>query len=166
MLPTRDPFDHPPAGPGDMQVSPGDRCAGSGDARSGPNDPRAALPVATRHGRLGETLAAAYLELAGYRLLARNRRCGPWEVDLIAQRGEVVAFVEVRLRSSRSHGRPEASVGWRKRANLARAARGLLGELVPGCRCRVRLDVIAVELEGSGLRVRHLPGWSAPTPLD
>jgi putative endonuclease len=122
--------------------------------------------LAVRRGRLGETLAAAYLELAGYRLLARNRRWGPLEVDLIAQRGDVVAFVEVRLRSSRSHGRPEDSLGWHKRANLERAARGLLGDLAPGAGRRVRFDVIAVEVGGMGLCLRHLPGWSARARFD
>ncbi len=154
MMPTTDPFRSAPDTPA------------SAGPRADPGGAEARLPSAARRGRLGETLAAAYLELAGYRLLARNRRCGPWEVDLIARRGDVVAFVEVRLRSSRSHGRPEDSVGWRKRANLARAMRGLLGELAPGTRCRARLDVISVEIEGLGLRLRHLPGWSGAAPLD
>jgi putative endonuclease len=133
---------------------------------AGPQQAAPSLPLATRHGRLGETLAAAYLELAGYRVLARNRRWGPFEVDLIAQRGEVIAFVEVRLRSNRTHGRPEDSLGWRKRAHLVQAVRGLLGELAPEPGRRVRLDVIAIEMEGLGLRVRHLPGWPAPAPFD
>ena len=123
-------------------------------------------PSATGRGRLGEAVAAAYLELSGYRVLARNRRWGPLEVDLIVQRGEVIAFVEVRLRAGAAHGRPEDSLGWRKRRNVERAARALLGELEPVAARRVRLDVIAIELEGLGLRLRHLPGWPAGARLD
>lgn len=111
-------------------------------------------------------MAAAYLELAGYDVLARNRRWGALEVDLIAMRGDVVAFVEVRLRSGRSRGRPEESLGWRKRRNTERAARALLGQLGCVTARRVRLDVIAIELEGLGLRLRHLPDWPAGARLD
>ncbi len=124
------------------------------------------VPTATGRGRLGEAVAAAYLELAGYTVLARNRRWGPLEVDLIARRGDVVAFVEVRLRAGAGHGHPEGSLGWRKRHNTELAARALLGQLgLVGAR-RARLDVIAIELEGLGLRLRHLPGWPTGAPLD
>jgi putative endonuclease len=114
-------------------------------------------------GRLGEEIAAGYLQLAGYRILGRNVRCGPLEVDLIVARGDVVALVEVRWRASPMHGPPEESVGARKRERLVRAALGLhaRGELPPDA--RLRFDVVAVEREGSGLRVRHLAGLFRPT---
>jgi putative endonuclease len=115
-------------------------------------------------GRFGEEIAAGYLQLAGYRILGRNVRCGPLEIDLIAARGEVVALVEVRWRASPAHGRPEESVGVRKRECLVRAALGLhaRGQLPPDA--RLRFDVVAVEREGSGLRVRHLAGLFHPSP--
>ena len=115
-------------------------------------------------GRLGEEIAAGYLQLTGYRVLGRNVRCGPLEVDLIVARGEVVALVEVRWRSSCAHGRPEETVGTRKRELLVRAAIGLhaRGQLPPDA--RLRFDVVAIEREGSGLRVRHLAGLFRPTP--
>jgi putative endonuclease len=118
-------------------------------------------PVTTREcGRLGEEIAAAYLQLAGYRLLGRNVRCGPLEIDLIAARGSTLAFIEVRLRASRTHGRPEESVRTRKREHLRQAAERLLaaGELPAGL--RPRLDVIAIDRSGAGLQVRHLAGLS------
>lgn len=114
---------------------------------------------ASRNGRLGEEVAALYLQMAGYRILARNARFGALEMDLIATQGQTVAFVEVRMRSSRSHGRPEETVRRCKRRNLLRAAAGLIPRLGLPPGSRVRLDLIAVERERLGLRLRHLPGW-------
>lgn len=51
-------------------------------------------------GRRGETLAAWYLRLKGWRIIARRARSPRGEIDLVARRGRTVAFVEVKWRSS------------------------------------------------------------------
>ena len=51
-------------------------------------------------GRRGETLAAWYLRLKGWRILARRVKTPRGEIDLIARRGAVVAFVEVKWRAT------------------------------------------------------------------
>ena len=51
-------------------------------------------------GRKGETLAAWYLRLKGWRILARRVKTPRGEVDLIARRGRTLAFVEVKWRAS------------------------------------------------------------------
>jgi putative endonuclease len=53
-----------------------------------------------RRGRLAESLALASLRLKGYRLLARRFKSGAGEVDLIMRRGEVTAFIEVKVRAT------------------------------------------------------------------
>jgi putative endonuclease len=55
---------------------------------------------AEKRGRLAEGLAALWLQLHGWRILARRARVPGGEVDLVARRGRTIAFVEVKARSS------------------------------------------------------------------
>jgi len=55
---------------------------------------------AERAGRVGETAAAWWLRLKGWRILARRVRTPAGEIDLIARRGNLVAFVEVKRRKT------------------------------------------------------------------
>jgi putative endonuclease len=109
-------------------------------------------------GREGEDRAAALLCERGYRILARNARAGGVEIDLVAARGGLVAFVEVKTRRARTHGAPELAVDARKQARLVRGATAWL-RLQPRRPRRVRFDVISVEAAGDGSwRLRHLEG--------
>ena len=57
--------------------------------------------AAEQRGRLAETLAAWWLRLHGWRILARRARVAAGEVDLIARRGHTLAFIEVKARRRR-----------------------------------------------------------------
>ena len=76
-----------------------------------------------RTGDRGERRAALYLMLRGYRILERNWTSGHKEVDIIAKRGKVIAFVEVKTRLAPTAAAPQLAVGRDKRANLTAAAR-------------------------------------------
>jgi putative endonuclease len=122
------------------------------------SDPRRAL------GAEGEARAAKHLVRRGYRIVARNVRAGGVEIDLIARRGTVLAFVEVKTRSGAqpSHGAPALAVDARKQARIARgAAAWLHAERV---RVRsVRFDVVSCWKDASGWRIEHWPGaFDAP----
>ncbi|MFT5776628.1 YraN family protein [Hyphomonas sp.] len=56
---------------------------------------------AERRGRTGETLAALCLRLKGYRILETRLRTPVGEIDLIASKGRIIAFVEVKARARR-----------------------------------------------------------------
>jgi putative endonuclease len=106
----------------------------------------------------GERLAAEHLARAGYRIVARNVRCDGVEIDVVATRGRLVVFVEVKARAGRGFGSPEEAVDARKRARLVRGAGAWL-HAHAGRGARARFDVVAVEPDETGrLCVRHLPG--------
>lgn len=97
-------------------------------------------------GNLGEGLAATRLEELGYRILERNFRCPAGEVDIVALEGGVLAFVEVRTRSSRVCGTPAESVTPLKRRKMRRVARWYLASRQIPPWTPVRFDVIGVQV--------------------
>lgn len=108
-------------------------------------------------GRRGEELAARFLTERGWRILARNFRSGHKEVDLIARRAGVLAFVEVKTRRGRSFGHPLASITWRKRTEVTAAARGWLRDHPPPPGTIRRFDAVAVHVAPGGTaRIEHV----------
>ncbi len=109
-------------------------------------------------GSEGEERAAAFLARRGYRIVARNVRAAGVEIDLIAARGVVLCFVEVKTRRGRRYGAPEEAVDARKRARLVRAAAAWLRANRTRAR-RARFDVVTCEPRASGeWQIRHLEG--------
>jgi len=96
-------------------------------------------------GERAEALAADFLVARGISILERNfrRRCG--ELDLVAQDGDTLVFVEVRLRTRGDFGGAAASITARKRARMAAAAGLYLARIrrTPPCRFdAVLLDAV------------------------
>lgn len=107
-------------------------------------------------GRAAETLAAAYLQLCGYRILDRNFRSGRLEIDLVARTGDLLAIVEVKYRRRSRLGGAVGAVGTRKQRDLETAALGYLRARGLGA-VRIRFDIITLEATGPGrLELRHL----------
>jgi len=99
-------------------------------------------------GRLGENLAADHLERRGYVIRQRNYRCPVGEMDIVAEDGDCLVFVEVRTRRGREYGTPEESITAAKQAKLVEVAQTYLQEHDwPG---DWRIDVVAVELTRRG----------------
>lgn len=94
-------------------------------------------------GGRGEEAAKAYLQALGYRILLENYTTPAGEVDLIAQDGEVLVFIEVKARSSARYGPPEAAVTPWKQRQIVRAAELYLAKAgLKEAACR--FDVVAV----------------------
>lgn len=91
-----------------------------------------------------EQLAERYLLSQGYKIAERNFRLRNGEIDLVAQFGNEVVFVEVRMRASADFGRPEETVNAEKQARIRKVAamylngRSMTANFVP------RFDVIAI----------------------
>ena len=109
-----------------------------------------------RRGRRGEALVAAYLRRQGWRILSRNWRFHHKELDLVAERAGLVAFVEVKTRAADGIGHPLESITARKRRDLAIAARGWIAEHGHAY-CSFRFDAVFVVTGPDGTRVEHVP---------
>ena len=107
-------------------------------------------------GRAGEDAAARYLEAQGCRVLARNWRANPGEIDIVAEcppaPGEhepTLTFVEVRTRHG-EQGLAEESITPRKAANMAAAAYAyMLAHDIDPEATPWRIDLIAVTVRGA-----------------
>ncbi len=106
-------------------------------------------------GAAAEDLAAEWLAAEGYRILARRWRGAGREIDLVAEKDGIVAFVEVKARRGRPLASPLTAVDWRKRRQIAAAARVAIQTLAPGARA-YRFDVCSVTWEGAEARVEHV----------
>ncbi len=95
-------------------------------------------------GRLGEDLAALYLEERGCRVLQRNYRREGCEIDLVAMEKDTLVFAEVKARSSRAWGYGREAVDARKQGRIIRAAQTYLQETEYAGPCR--FDVVEVDL--------------------
>lgn len=108
-------------------------------------------------GQRGEDLAARFLKRNGYRILGRNATLGRYEIDIIAEKGDTVAFVEVKTRRSAEAVAPEENVGYEKRRHIRRAAHQYIDER-DDPNLYYRFDIIAVLIPEQGNpEIRHIP---------
>lgn len=94
-------------------------------------------------GASAEDRAAKHLERQGLSIVARNFRTRLGEIDLVAQEGDVLVFVEVRMRASQSFGGALESITAQKQRRIRAAASQFLQHLRWMPRCR--FDVIALD---------------------
>lgn len=98
--------------------------------------------AAEKRGRKGEWLAALYLQVKGYRILARRVRTPMGEVDLIAKRGNLVAFVEVKFRAEVENAAGAVTpAAWQR---IGRAADFWMARRPSLSDCGWRYDLIAI----------------------
>lgn len=97
--------------------------------------------AAERSGRRAESIAAWWLRLKGYRILARRVRTPVGEIDLVARRGKTLAFVEVKARQDRSSAGFAVSPSNARR--ISRASNLLLARFGSDC-VNVRIDAVLV----------------------
>lgn len=97
-----------------------------------------------------------HLVSAGWQIVAHRFRAAGHEVDIIASRGNLTAFVEVKTRHTRSAGAPAEAIGWRKRRAIERVAEvwrlrhGAAGQCY-------RFDVVGIVMaRGAAPLVEHI----------
>ena len=105
-------------------------------------------------GRRGEAYARKMVEQRGLVVLSQNFRTPRGEVDLIAQEGDTIVFIEVKTRLSQQFGQPFESVGPVKQRKIAGAAQSFLKRFDPLPACR--FDVISITQKGRHLEAQWI----------
>ena len=106
-----------------------------------------------KEGILGEQLAVEYLEARGIKVLHRNYSCKVGEVDIVAQEGEYLLFVEVKARYGGNMGWPLEAVTPAKITQIVKTANWYLA--VNRLKTDVRFDVACVDLAAE--QVTYIP---------
>jgi putative endonuclease len=107
-------------------------------------------------GAEGEEAAVRLLEEAGFRVRDRNWTCRFGELDIVAEREDLVCFVEVRMRSHAAWGDPAHTISFGKQRKVVKAALHYLFTHHLADRM-IRFDVVTVVGRGLAARVEHLP---------
>jgi putative endonuclease len=121
------------------------------------------MSVRTVIGSEGERAAAEFLEARGYRILDRNYRTRLGEIDLVAEEGRILVFVEVKVRLNDRFGGPAAAITSAKQARIARLAQQYVMSRRLGER-PCRFDVVLIWGDDPKTRrIELLPGaFDAP----
>ena len=107
-----------------------------------------------RLGNKGEDLAVRFLKKKGYRIIARNFKTPLGEIDIIADDGGALVFVEVKTRTGDSFGQPFEAVHYRKKDKLRRVALWYLKQAkkeMPS-----RFDVVSIQTDGGKNAIEHI----------
>ncbi|TYA73985.1 YraN family protein [Seonamhaeicola marinus] len=105
-------------------------------------------------GKKGEQLAVDFLIKNNYDIIERNYRFNKAEVDIIAQKEDTLAIVEVKTRSTTDFGNPQDFVKPKQIKNLVKAVDEYVN--VNALDVEVRFDIIAIVKENKGFRIEHL----------
>lgn len=111
-------------------------------------------PAARKTGDAGEQITCKYLENRGYEIKARNYGCSSGEIDVIAVKDDIIAFVEVKTRSKNMIDTPASAVDIKKQERIITTAH----EYITSERISLqpRFDVAEVVLQGSGGRINYI----------
>ena len=103
-------------------------------------------------GKMGEDLACGELDRRGYAILARRYRTRYGEIDIIAQQGQTIVFVEVKARVTDEFGGGAAAVSpWKQQRIVRMALDYLARSRLTNVPCR--FDVVTVDFDGGPPRI-------------
>ena len=105
-------------------------------------------------GKFGEELAVTFLQKNGYEILETNWFFDKAEIDIIAQKGTILAVVEVKTRSSLEFGLPQEFVKPKKIQLLVKAINEYVTQ--KDLDTEVRFDIIAIHKENSEFVIEHI----------
>ena len=97
-------------------------------------------------GTFGENIAKNYLEKKGYKILETNYKTKIGEIDIIAQKGKNLVFIEVKTITTKENFLPEDKVDKRKRTKLINLVKFYLQEKKINFDIPLQIDVIGIKL--------------------
>ena len=103
-------------------------------------------------GKRGETLAISFLKKNGYRIIESNFRCRYGEIDIVAQDGKTVAFIEVKTKTSNRFGSPTQAVDSRKQRQVSKTALAYISQKRL-TKYSARFDVVGINIKGSNSEI-------------
>lgn len=101
-------------------------------------------------GNIGEDAVCGFLARHGYEIIKRNFTVRGGEIDIIAEKADIIAFVEVKTRTIGSMTSAEEAVDLRKQRLIIRTAKAYLQNVAQPLQCR--FDVATVETEGGKVK--------------
>ncbi|WP_299337734.1 YraN family protein [uncultured Psychroserpens sp.] len=105
-------------------------------------------------GKIGEDLAVDFLVTNGYDIITRNYVYQKAEVDIIAQKGDTLAIVEVKTRANTNFGNPQDFLKPKQIQRIIKAVDEFISS--NGLDVEVRFDIIAIVKNGSQYDIEHL----------
>ena len=105
-------------------------------------------------GQISEDRAVAYLMARGYTIRERNWRIGHKEIDIIAQKGGTIAFIEVKARKNNKYGDPTDAVTDSKIRNIILAANAYVR--YHRIDLSARFDIISIIGEPGNQTIEHI----------
>lgn len=110
-------------------------------------------------GRLGEELAAKFLQKQGYKIIERNFHSRVGEIDIIAKDSNTLVFVEVKTRSSKKFGEPVEAVTGQKLKSIEKTCQyyKLLHPELPDV---LRIDVVSVDISNKNPEIELIKNVS------
>lgn len=112
-------------------------------------------------GKLGEDIAAEWLQQHGYTIRDRNWRSGRTEIDIIAENDQFIVFAEVKTRSSDYLADPAAAVNVPKQRTIIFAASSYIK--IKNLAKEARFDIITVVAGGQQRVIDHIENAFYPT---
>jgi putative endonuclease len=105
-------------------------------------------------GNLGEELAVEFLQQNGYEIIETNWTFQKAEIDIIAQRENILAIIEVKTRSSLDFGLPQDFVKPKKIQLLVKAVNEYV--IAKDLEVEVRFDIIAIHKDARDFTIEHI----------
>jgi len=111
-------------------------------------------------GKEGEQMAVAFLAAKGYKILERNWRFKKNEVDIIAQNGDDIVFVEVKTRHENFLVEPELTVSKKQQRSIINTANQYI--ITRSIDLEARFDIVSIVLSSQGEKILHIEGAFYP----